>query len=98
MPARTIPTEPASQPAILKAKGRPNTPVPTTDTIMFPNVCIEEAEPVLEEVDGDGATRGMANPFGSRSIDQLQALGRYSKSSAMVSAWNQKWGLEESRN
>lgn len=37
------PREPASQPAILKAKGRPKTPVPTTETIIFPSVCAVEA-------------------------------------------------------
>ena len=37
------PSEPASQPAILIAYGRPRTPVPTTETIMFPSVWPLEA-------------------------------------------------------
>lgn len=45
--------EPASQPATRRAKGRPSTPVPTTETMMLPRVWAMVAVPA-----GDGPRRG----------------------------------------
>lgn len=38
MPTIATPSDPATQPAIRKAKGKPKTPVPTTVTMIFPKV------------------------------------------------------------
>jgi len=62
-PAARTPREPASQPAIRKAKGRPKIPVPTTETIIFPSVWILEAVPVDED-----SSRGIVEIFNSSPI------------------------------
>lgn len=43
------PRDPAAQPATLKAKGRPKTPVPTIETMMLPRVWKVEAVPEKPE-------------------------------------------------
>lgn len=66
------PIDPASQPAILKANGRPRTPVPTMDTMIFPKVWIDEAEPVMDGVAIDeDSNKGAADPFAKCSMRQL---------------------------